>query len=181
MVTRRLSVPINPQMAQNNAHWHSVGLCDFTWPLWACLRNDMNVLGSTGFHLALKLLILCVLYNLSNHELQPAMWKQCLTTNLSNSWLPSWSTKVVHEGTERHFPKGKEINNVFSKAHLHQGWNPPQASEVIKSLGRSATVKGPLTRLGSRPVVNSDGFHVCNTFDTLSLTPVSTGHVKNIF
>lgn len=168
MVTRRLSVLICLQMAPNNTPWHCVRLCDFTWPcLWACrllysMTNDIDVLRSTRCHPALKLLMLCILYNLSNHELYLAKWKRCSTTNLPNSWLPSWSTRVVHEGITLQAPKGEKINYPLSKTDLHPRLpllKPNTSTWGHQTPRRPATGKGP----GSGSVGNSDGSHVCST------------------
>lgn len=134
--------------------------------LSSVVHNGVVVLKSTESHPALKFLIPCILYSLSDHELQPAMWKHSLTTNFPDSCLPGWSTRVVHEEAPLQVPEVMEINNPLLKA------DPTQRLTVLKPNtsiwghqipGRPATGKGPGTRLGSSPAMNSDDSHVCNT------------------
>lgn len=66
-------------------------LASLSWSPSSPKRHGL--LRSIGSCPALKLLILCILYNLSDHELQPAMGKHYSTTKFPNSWLPSRSTR----------------------------------------------------------------------------------------
>lgn len=144
--------------------------------LSSVVHNGVVVLKSTESHPALKFLIPCILYSLSDHELHPAMWKHSLTTNFPDSCLPGWSTRVVHEGPPLQVPEVMEINNPLLKADLHRGkrcWNPTQASEVTKYLGglQQARVLGPGSGAALQWTVTTLMFVIL--LDILSLTPVS--------
>lgn len=129
--------------------------------------NGVDVLRFTRSHPALKPLILCILHNLSDHELQRAMWKHCSTANLPNIWLPNW---LVHKG-------GPGEDSTTGP----QRWGNKQSSRKRRPIptlpllkpntsiwgrhirGWPATGNCPVTRLGSSPVVNGEGSQACNT------------------